>query len=83
MPDAVPSRILIVRRDNIGDLVCTTPMIRMLRRHHPDAWIAALVTRYNAEVLAGNPDRGCRVRLPEGEAPRCRRDPAGRSTGSV
>jgi ADP-heptose:LPS heptosyltransferase len=31
-------------------------MIRMLRQHHPDAWIAALVTRYNAEVLAGNPD---------------------------
>lgn len=49
-------KILVIRRDNIGDLVCTTPMIRMLRQHYPDAWIAALVTRYNAEVLAGNPD---------------------------
>jgi ADP-heptose:LPS heptosyltransferase len=49
-------KILVIRRDNIGDLVCTTPMIRMLRRHHPEAWMAALVTRYNAEVLAGNPD---------------------------
>ncbi len=56
MADAAPQKILIIRRDNIGDLVCTTPMIRMLRQRYPDAWIAALVTRYNAEVLAGNPD---------------------------
>lgn len=56
MPESRPKKILVIRRDNIGDLVCTTPMIRMLRRHYPDAWIAALVTRYNAEVLAGNPD---------------------------
>src|SRR5512135_977073 len=53
---AMTRKILVIRRDNIGDLVCTTPMIRMLRQHYPDAWIAALVTRYNAEVLAGNPD---------------------------
>lgn len=50
------SRILVIRRDNIGDLVCTLPMIRRLREQHPDAWIGALVTRYNAEVLRGNPD---------------------------
>jgi ADP-heptose:LPS heptosyltransferase len=56
MPDIGPRKILIIRRDNIGDLVCTTPMIRMLRQRWPQAWIAALVTRYNAEVLAGNPD---------------------------
>ena len=56
MPEPRPKKILVIRRDNIGDLVCTTPMIRMLRHCYPDAWIAALVTRYNAEVLAGNPD---------------------------
>jgi heptosyltransferase III len=49
-------RILVIRRDNIGDLVCTLPMIRRLREAHPDAWIGALVTRYNAEVLHDNPD---------------------------
>lgn len=49
-------KILIIRRDNIGDLVCTTPMIRLLRRRFPDAHIDALVTDYNAAVLAGNPD---------------------------
>ncbi|MEC5385509.1 glycosyltransferase family 9 protein [Uliginosibacterium sp. H3] len=50
------SRILVIRRDNIGDLVCTLPLIRRLREQHPDAWIGALVTRYNAEVLHDNPD---------------------------
>lgn len=49
-------RILVIRRDNIGDLVCTTPFIRALREHCPDAKIAALVNSYNAPVLSGNPD---------------------------
>lgn len=49
-------RILIIRRDNIGDLVCTTPAIAALRRHYPDAEIAALANSYNAEVLKGNPN---------------------------
>ena len=48
-------RFLIVRRDNIGDLVCTTPLIDALRAAHPKAWIGALVNTYNAEVLARNP----------------------------
>lgn len=49
------ARILILRRDNIGDLVCTTPLIAALRAQLPQAWLGALVTTYNAEVLAGNP----------------------------
>jgi len=47
-------RILLLRRDNIGDLVCTTPLIAALRAQLPGAWLGALVTTYNAEVLAGN-----------------------------
>lgn len=49
-------RILVIRRDNIGDLVCSTPLIRSLRAQLPEARIAALATRYNAAALAGNPD---------------------------
>ena len=49
-------RILVVRRDNIGDLVCTTPLISALRRRYPGAWIGALVNSYNAPVLRGNKD---------------------------
>jgi ADP-heptose:LPS heptosyltransferase len=49
-------RILVIRRDNIGDLVCATPLLAALRQRHPEAHIAALVNSYNAGVLAGNPD---------------------------
>jgi heptosyltransferase-3 len=49
------ARILVVRRDNIGDLVCTTPLIDALRARYPQAHLAALVNSYNAEVLEGNP----------------------------
>ena len=55
-PSAKSPRILVIRRDNIGDLVCTTPLIRALREQLPGAYIAALVTRYNMAVLARNPD---------------------------
>jgi len=48
-------RVLIVRRDNIGDLVCTTPLIDALRGRFPQGRIAAAVNTYNAEVLARNP----------------------------
>lgn len=47
--------ILVIRRDNIGDLLCTTPLITALRRRYPTARISALVNSYNAPVLFGNP----------------------------
>ncbi|MDO9188523.1 MAG: glycosyltransferase family 9 protein [Sulfurimicrobium sp.] len=47
---------LLIRRDNIGDLVCTTPLFRALRERFPSARICALVNSYNAAVLRGNPD---------------------------
>ena len=53
-PDAL--KILLIRRDNIGDLVCTTPLIGALRRRYPRAHIAALVNSYNRQVLDGHPD---------------------------
>ncbi len=51
-----PAKILIIRRDNIGDLVCTTPLISALRQRFPHGWLGALVNSYNAPVLEGNPD---------------------------
>ena len=49
-------RFLVIRRDNIGDLVCTTPLIAALRVRYPEGHIAALVNTYNRAVLDGNPD---------------------------
>ena len=49
-------KILVVRRDNIGDLVCTTPLLSALRQHYQNASVRCLVNSYNAGVLDGNPD---------------------------
>ncbi len=49
-------RILILRRENIGDLVCTTPLIAALRSRFPDAHLAVLANSYNAPILRDQPD---------------------------
>jgi len=50
-----PRSILVVRRDNIGDLVCTTPLLTALRARFPAAWIGVYANSYNAPVLVGHP----------------------------
>lgn len=52
----MPDKILFIRRDNIGDLICTTPAIRAVRERFPLANIGILVNSYNADAVAGNPD---------------------------
>ena len=49
-------KILLIRRDNIGDLICTTPAIRALREEFPKIKLSVLVNSYNAGVLENNPD---------------------------
>lgn len=49
-------KILVIRRDNIGDLACTTPVFRALRERYPNAYLCALVNSYNLPVLENNPD---------------------------
>lgn len=49
-------KLLLIRRDNIGDLVCTTPLLQSLRRQLPQARIECLVTRYNQAALQNQPD---------------------------
>lgn len=48
-------KILLIRRDNIGDLACTTPLIDALRVRFPAARLCALVTAYNRAVLDHHP----------------------------
>ncbi|RCS58314.1 glycosyltransferase family 9 protein [Parvibium lacunae] len=44
-------KILIVRRDNIGDLVCTLPLLEAIKAQEPDSQLYAYVNRYNAPIL--------------------------------
>jgi predicted lipopolysaccharide heptosyltransferase III len=48
-------RILLVRLRLIGDVVFTTPVIRSLRRHFPDAHLTYVVEPAAAPVVDGNP----------------------------
>ena len=49
-------KILVIKRDKIGDLLLTTPMLAHLRRSMPDAKVHVLANDYNAWVLDGNDD---------------------------
>jgi predicted lipopolysaccharide heptosyltransferase III len=48
-------RILLVRLRLIGDVVFTTPLIRALRRHFPDAHLTYLVEPPALPIVRGNP----------------------------
>lgn len=49
-------KVLILKRDKIGDLLLTTPMLRHLRMTRPDTQIHVLANDYNAWLLQHNPD---------------------------
>lgn len=48
------NKILVVRNDNIGDVICTTPMLDALRAAFPQAYIAALVCTLTQEAIEGH-----------------------------
>jgi len=48
-------KILLVRNDNIGDLICTTPAIEALRKKYPNAQIDIVVNSYNFLAINKNP----------------------------
>ena len=49
-------KILIIKRDKIGDLLLATPMLQHLREKMPDAAIHLLANDYNAWVVSDNPN---------------------------
>lgn len=51
-----PRRILIIRLSAIGDVVMATPLINMLRRTYPDAYLAWLVEPAAAGLVKHNPE---------------------------
>ncbi len=49
------SRILVIRPDHLGDLLFSTPALRLLRAAFPTAHIAALVGPWGEDVARRNP----------------------------
>ena len=48
-------KVLIVKRDKLGDLLLTTPLLAHLKASRPEARLHLLANDYNAWVVAGNP----------------------------
>jgi ADP-heptose:LPS heptosyltransferase len=49
-------KVVILKRDKVGDMLLVTPMLEHLRRALPEARVHLLANDYNAWVLDGNPD---------------------------
>jgi heptosyltransferase-2 len=47
--------ILVVRFSSIGDILLTTPLVRALKRRHPEARLVFATKRAFAPLLADNP----------------------------
>ncbi len=48
-------KILVLKRDKIGDMLLTTPMLAHLKASRPDAEVHLLANDYNAWVVEGSP----------------------------
>jgi heptosyltransferase III len=50
------NRILVIKRDKIGDLLLTTPMLAHLKASRPETQVHLLANDYNAWVVQDNPN---------------------------
>lgn len=48
-------KILVVRDDHIGDLICSLPVFEALQKALPDARTTLVASRYNAQIAEGCP----------------------------
>tara|TARA_B100000965_G_scaffold177533_1_gene148144 strand:+ start:1301 stop:2425 length:1125 start_codon:yes stop_codon:yes gene_type:complete len=50
-----PNKIFVLRNNDIGDLLVSTPIFEALKKAHPEAYIIAGVGSWNTPILEGNP----------------------------
>ena len=50
------SRILIIQTAKIGDLICSTPVFREIKKNYPEAYIAVMANSATRELLEYNPN---------------------------
>lgn len=61
-------KILFMRLDRIGDLILSTPLLKILKENNIDSKLFALVKPYTKEILEGNPYVDEVLTLPEGKS---------------
>jgi len=54
-PPPSPRRILLIQLRAIGDVILTTPVIRVLKKYFPESQVDFLANPIPAEILRGNP----------------------------
>ncbi len=47
-------KFLVIRLSSLGDVVLATPVVELLKKHHPDAEVDFLVKKEYSELLEGN-----------------------------
>ncbi len=57
-------RLLVIRPDHLGDVLLTTPALRLLHDYLPGAEITYLVGPWASDALQGNPDVNRIIRCP-------------------
>lgn len=55
-PPANPKNILVVRLDHIGDFVCTTPVIKNIKKLFPKSKITVLINSASKDIAYRDPD---------------------------
>lgn len=55
-PSAPPRRVLVIRLQNHGDVLLTTPIFSALKRHFPGVEVDAMVFAETLPMLLANPD---------------------------
>ncbi len=50
-----PRRVLVIQLAKIGDLLCSTPVFRELKRCYPEVELHVMATKINAPLLHANP----------------------------
>jgi heptosyltransferase II len=51
-----PARILVAQMAKLGDMICTTPVFRAIKKRYPNAHLTVMGNSINREVLQGNSD---------------------------
>lgn len=63
---SVPRRVLVIRLQNHGDVLLTTPVFSALKRHFPGVEVDAMVFAETVPMLSANPDLTNIWALPRG-----------------
>ena len=50
-----PTRVLVIRLSSLGDILLTTPVLRLLREYYPEAQIDFLTKATYRDILCANP----------------------------